>query len=349
MNEKTALVTTLTTSLSQIRFSNLFWAIFAATAQVYSRGISKSESVGSEWSLLLDGTSVNVETIASTGVLAAGIGAGSLFGVGYELTGIGAAALNQVFEEQSSRRRQRRNLLKSSDEDDTSSWNVLRTLNQTSFAEHMKKRGSVRQRSVLVDDDEEESKPIDDLEGDMIEYFIYDVFFPNLNTSVREELVRQLENVIVDPSIVVTFELNIARVQVLIPGKGYSALENVQLFRAGQRNRWSGFGKTKRQRHGVGQSFAASVAASYSPGDKLASDIQDTTERLLAATNIIDQVNENFKAYFSNETKIEIDPFTLGSTVLPDTEPIGVTSLTFAITVAITFGTRVGVLIAAGA
>ena len=131
----------------------------------------------------------------------------------------------------------------------------------------------------------------------------------------------------------------------LIPGKGYSALENAQLFRAGQRNVWSGY--LQRRRSGVGASFSSAVGASYSPGDKLAFDIQDTTEKLKAATSIIDQLNADrvAKAHFSNTSKVDVDPFNLpDGTVLPDSEPIGVASLTYAIAISINFGQRVGVL-----
>jgi hypothetical protein len=171
------------------------------------------------------------------------------------------------------------------------------------------------------------------------------MFLSNLPFSVRDEFLQSLQSVIIDPSLVLSFELNIARVNVLIPGKGYSALENAQLFRAGQRNVWSGY--LQRRRSGVGASFSSAVGASYSPGDKLAFDIQDTTEKLKAATSIIDQLNADrvAKAHFSNTSKVDVDPFNLpDGTVLPDSEPIGVASLTYAIAISINFGQRVGVL-----
>ena len=171
------------------------------------------------------------------------------------------------------------------------------------------------------------------------------IFLSNLPFSVRDEFLQSLQSVIIDPSLVLSFELNIARVNVLIPGKGYSALENAQLFRAGQINVWSGY--LQRRRSGVGASFSSAVGASYSPGDKLAFDIQDTTEKLKAATSIIDQLNADrvAKAHFSNTSKVDVDPFNLpDGTVLPDSEPIGVASLTYAIAISINFGQRVGVL-----
>jgi hypothetical protein len=103
----------------------------------------------------------------------------------------------------------------------------------------------------------------------------------------------------------------------------------------------------QRRRSGVGASFSSAVGASYSPGDKLAFDIQDTTEKLKAATSIIDQLNADrvAKAHFSNTSKVDVDPFNLpDGTVLPDSEPIGVASLTYAIAISINFGQRVGVL-----
>ena len=171
------------------------------------------------------------------------------------------------------------------------------------------------------------------------------MFLGNVPVSVRDEFIQSLQSVIIDPSLVLSFELNIARVNVLIPRKGYSAFENAQLFRAGQRNLWSGY--LQKRRSGVGASFSSAVGASFSPGDKLAFDIQDTTEKLKAATDILDQLNADrvAKAHFSNATKIDVDPFNLpDGSVVPDSESVGLASLTYAITISINFGQRIGVL-----
>ena len=267
------------------------------------------------------------------------------------MTSSAAAAINQVFEELNfdfRKKRRRRKLLGANLKEGAYAASASRTMNATKFAsviERKKRETSTNSRKLLFDDDiVVEGDDEDDAERTMM-HALAPMFLSNLPFSVRDEFLQSLQSVIIDPSLVLSFELNIARVNVLIPGKGYSALENAQLFRAGQRNVWSGY--LQRRRSGVGASFSSAVGASYSPGDKLAFDIQDTTEKLKAATSIIDQLNADrvAKAHFSNTSKVDVDPFNLpDGTVLPDSEPIGVASLTYAIAISINFGQRVGVL-----
>jgi len=337
-----ALVSVLSSNFAFVRFTNVFWAYLAATATVFSRSVAKTNAVASAWSVL-DGMTFDFETVASRGTVASGLGAGQIYGFGFEVTSTGAAAINQVFADQSdqyidSKKKKRRRKLLGVDLKE-SAYVASRAMNATKFTsammEKMEKNTS-RGRKLLLNDDDDD-----------IERMLVHAFLNNLPVNVEEEFLQSLQSVIVDPSLVLSFELNIARVNVLIPRKGYSALENAQLFRAGQRNLWSGY--LQRRRSGVGASFSSAVGASYSPGDKLAFDIQDTTEKLKAATNIIDQLNADrvAKAHFSNTTKVDVDPFNLpdGTALLADSEPIGVASLTYAITISINFGQRIGVLV----
>jgi len=337
-----ALVSVLSSNFAFVRFTNVFWAYLTATATVFSRSVAKTNAVASAWSVL-DGMTFDFETVASRGTVASGLGAGQIYGFGFEVTSTGAAAINQVFADQSdqyidSKKKKRRRKLLGVDLKE-SAYVASRAMNATKFTsammEKMEKNTS-RGRKLLLNDDDDD-----------IERMLVHAFLNNLPVNVEEEFLQSLQSVIVDPSLVLSFELNIARVNVLIPRKGYSALENAQLFRAGQRNLWSGY--LQRRRSGVGASFSSAVGASYSPGDKLAFDIQDTTEKLKAATNIIDQLNADrvAKAHFSNTTKVDVDPFNLpDGTALPaDSEPIGVASLTYAITISINFGQRIGVLV----
>ena len=337
-----ALVSVLSSNFAFVRFTNIFWAYLAATATVFSRSVAKTNAVASEWSVL-DGLTFDIETFASRGTVASGIGAGQIYGIGYELTSSAAAAINQVFEELNfdfRKKRRRRKLLGINLKEGAYAASVSRTMNATKFAsviERKKRETSTNSRKLLFDDDiVVEGDDEDDAERTMM-HALAPMFLSNLPFSVRDEFLQSLQSVIIDPSLVLSFELNIARVNVLIPGKGY--------FRAGQRNVWSGY--LQRRRSGVGASFSSAVGASYSPGDKLAFDIQDTTEKLKAATSIIDQLNADrvAKAHFSNTSKVDVDPFNLpDGTVLPDSEPIGVASLTYAIAISINFGQRVGVL-----
>lgn len=344
-----ALVSVLSSNFAFVRFTNIFWAYLAATATVFSRSVAKTNAVASEWSVL-DGLTFDIETFASRGTVASGIGAGQIYGIGYEVTSSAAAAINQVFEELNfdfRKKRRRRKLLGVNLKEGAYAASASRTMNATKFAsviERKKRETSTNSRKLLFDDIVVEGDDEDDAERTMM-HALAPMFLSNLPFSVRDEFLQSLQSVIIDPSLVLSFELNIARVNVLIPGKGYSALENAQLFRAGQRNVWSGY--LQRRRSGVGASFSSAVGASYSPGDKLAFDIQDTTEKLKAATSIIDQLNADrvAKAHFSNTSKVDVDPFNLpDGTVLPDSEPIGVASLTYAIAISINFGQRVGVL-----
>lgn len=344
-----ALVSVLSSNFAFVRFTNIFWAYLAATATVFSRSVAKTNAVASEWSVL-DGLTFDIETFASRGTVASGIGAGQIYGIGYEVTSSAAAAINQVFEELNfdfRKKRRRRKLLGVNLKEGAYAASASRTMNATKFAsviERKKRETSTNSRKLLFDDIVVEGDDEDDAERTIM-HALAPIFLNNLPFSVRDEFLQSLQSVIIDPSLVLSFELNIARVNVLIPGKGYSALENAQLFRAGQRNVWSGY--LQRRRSGVGASFSSAVGASYSPGDKLAFDIQDTTEKLKAATSIIDQLNADrvAKAHFSNTSKVDVDPFNLpDGTVLPDSEPIGVASLTYAIAISINFGQRVGVL-----
>tara|TARA_B100000519_G_scaffold182758_1_gene175907 strand:- start:2256 stop:3389 length:1134 start_codon:yes stop_codon:yes gene_type:complete len=337
-----ALVSVLSSQFQFVRFTDIFWAYLAATATVFSRSVVKSNAVTSEWSLL-DGVTVGLETVVGRGTVASGIGAGQIYGVGYEVTSSAAAAINQVFEQQYDfrRRKRRRKLLDVNLKAYAAS--VSRNVNATKLASMIvNRRRSVKNTSrKLLFEEEEEA---DDIERNML-HTLVPMFLSNVPVSVRDEFIQSLQSVIIDPSLVLTFELNIARVNVLIPRKGYSAFENAQLFRTGQRNLWSGY--LQRRRSGVGASFSSAVGASFSPGDKLAFEIQDTTEKLKAATDILDQLNADrvAKAHFSNATKIDVDPFNLpDGSVVPDSEPIGVASLTYAITISINFGQRIGVL-----
>ena len=338
-----AIVSVLSSNFAFTRFTNVFWAYLAATATVFSRSMAKTNAVASAWSVL-DGLTFDLETVASRGTVASGLGTGQIYGFGFEVTSTGAAAINQVFADQSdqyidSKKKKRRRKLLGVDLKE-SAYVASRAMNATKFTsammEKMEKNTS-RGRKLLLDA----------AADDDIERMLVHAFLNNLPVNVEEEFLQSLQSVIVDPSLVLSFELNIARVNVLIPRKGYSALENAQLFRAGQRNLWSGY--LQRRRSGVGASFSSAVGASYSPGDKLAFDIQDTTEKLKAATNIIDQLNADriAKAHFSNTTKVDVDPFNLpDGTALPaDSEPIGVASLTYAVTISINFGQRIGVLV----
>ena len=344
-----ALVSVLSSNFAFVRFTNIFWAYLAATATVFSRSVAKTNAMASEWSVL-DGLTFDIETFASRGTVASGIGAGQIYGIGYEVTSSSAAAINQVFEELNfdfRKKRRRRKLLGVNLKEGAYAASASRTMNATKFAsviERKKRETSTNSRKLLFDDIVVEGDDEDDAERTIM-HALAPIFLNNLPFSVRDEFLQSLQSVIIDPSLVLSFELNIARVNVLIPGKGYSALENAQLFRAGQRNVWSGY--LQRRRSGVGASFSSAVGASYSPGDKLAFDIQDTTEKLKAATSIIDQLNADrvAKAHFSNTSKVDVDPFNLpDGTVLPDSEPIGVASLTYAIAISINFGQRVGVL-----
>ena len=337
-----ALVSVLSSQFQFVRFTDIFWAYLAATATVFSRSVVKSNAVTSEWSLL-DGVTVGLETVVGRGTVASGIGAGQIYGVGYEVTSSAAAAINQVFEQQYDfrKRTRRRKLLDVNLKAYAAS--VSRNVNATKLASMIvNRRRSVKNTSrKLLFEEEEEA---DDIERNML-HTLVPMFLSNVPLSVRDEFIQSLQSVIIDPSLVLSFELNIARVNVLIPRKGYSAFENAQLFRTGQRNLWSGY--LQRRRSGVGASFSSAVGASFSPGDKLAFDIQDTTEKLKAATDILDQLNADrvAKAHFSNATKIDVDPFNLpDGSVVPDSEPIGVASLTYAITISINFGQRIGVL-----
>ena len=343
-----ALVSVLGSQFSFVRFTDIFWAYLAATATVFSRSVVKSNAATSEWSLL-DGVTVGLETVVGRGTVASGIGAGQIYGVGYEVTSSAAAAINQVFEQQYDfRKRTRRRKLLDVDLKAYAA-SVSRTINATKLASMIvNRRRSVKNtsRKLLFDDDdeEEEEEEADDIERNML-HTLVPMFLGNVPVSVRDEFIQSLQSVIIDPSLVLSFELNIARVNVLIPRKGYSAFENAQLFRAGQRNLWSGY--LQKRRSGVGASFSSAVGASFSPGDKLAFDIQDTTEKLKAATDILDQLNADrvAKAHFSNATKIDVDPFNLpDGSVVPDSEPVGLASLTYAITISINFGQRIGVL-----
>ena len=94
-----ALVSVLSSQFQFVRFTDIFWAYLAATATVFSRSVVKSNAVTSEWSLL-DGVTVGLETVVGRGTVASGIGAGQIYGVGYEVTSSAAAAINQVFEQQ---------------------------------------------------------------------------------------------------------------------------------------------------------------------------------------------------------------------------------------------------------
>ena len=344
-----ALVSVLSSNFAFVRFTNIFWAYLAATATVFSRSVAKTNAVASEWSVF-DGLTFDIETFASRGTVASGIGAGQIYGIGYEVTSSAAAAINQVFEELNfdfRKKRRRRKLLGVNLKEGAYAASASRTMNATKFAsviERKKRETSTNSRKLLFDDIVVEGDDEDDAERTIM-HALAPIFLNNLPFSVRDEFLQSLQSVIIDPSLVLSFELNIARVNVLIPGKGYSALENAQLFRAGQRNVWSGY--LQRRRSGVGASFSSAVGASYSPGDKLAFDIQDTTEKLKAATSIIDQLNADrvAKAHFSNTSKVDVDPFNLpDGTVLPDSEPIGVASLTYAIAISINFGQRVGIL-----
>ena len=337
-----ALVSVLSSQFQFVRFTDIFWAYLAATATVFSRSVVKSNAVTSEWSLL-DGVTVGLETVVGRGTVASGIGAGQIYGVGYEVTSSAAAAINQVFEQQYDfrKRTRRRKLLDVNLKAYAAS--VSRNVNATKLASMIvNRRRSVKNTSrKLLFEEEEEA---DDIERNML-HTLVPMFLSNVPVSVRDEFIQSLQSVIIDPSLVLSFEMNIARVNVLIPRKGYSAFENAQLFRTGQRNLWSGY--LQRRRSGVGASFSSAVGASFSPGDKLAFDIQDTTEKLKAATDILDQLNADrvAKAHFSNATKIDVDPFNLpDGSVVPDSEPIGVASLTYAITISINFGQRIGVL-----
>ena len=337
-----ALVSVLSSQFSFVRFTDIFWAYLAATATVFSRSVVKSNAATSEWSLL-DGVTVGLETVVGRGTVASGIGAGQIYGVGYEVTSSAAAAINQVFEQQYDfRKRTRRRKLLDVDLKAYAA-SVSRTINATKLASMIvNRRRSVKNTSrKLLFEEEEEA---DDIERNML-HTLVPMFLSNVPVSVRDEFIQSLQSVIIDPSLVLSFELNIARVNVLIPRKGYSAFENAQLFRAGQRNLWSGY--LQKRRSGVGASFSSAVGASFSPGDKLAFDIQDTTEKLKAATDILDQLNADrvAKAHFSNATKIDVDPFNLpDGSVVPDSEPVGLASLTYAITISINFGQRIGVL-----
>ena len=338
-----ALVSVLSSQFSFVRFTDIFWAYLAATATVFSRSVVKSNAATSEWSLL-DGVTVGLETVVGRGTVASGIGAGQIYGVGYEVTSSAAAAINQVFEQQYDfRKRTRRRKLLDVDLKAYAA-SVSRTINATKLASMIvNRRRSVKNtsRKLLFDDDDDDD---DDIERNML-HTLVPMFLGNVPVSVRDEFIQSLQSVIIDPSLVLSFELNIARVNVLIPRKGYSAFENAQLFRAGQRNLWSGY--LQKRRSGVGASFSSAVGASFSPGDKLAYDIQDTTEKLKAATDILDQLNADrvAKAHFSNATKIDVDPFNLpDGSVVPDSEPVGLASLTYAITISINFGQRIGVL-----
>ena len=338
-----ALVSVLSSQFSFVRFTDIFWAYLAATATVFSRSVVKSNAATSEWSLL-DGVTVGLETVVGRGTVASGIGAGQIYGVGYEVTSSAAAAINQVFEQQYDfRKRTRRRKLLDVDLKAYAA-SVSRTINATKLASMIvNRRRSVKNtsRKLLFDDDDDEA---DDIERNML-HTLVPMFLGNVPVSVRDEFIQSLQSVIIDPSLVLSFELNIARVNVLIPRKGYSAFENAQLFRAGQRNLWSGY--LQKRRSGVGASFSSAVGASFSPGDKLAFDIQDTTEKLKAATDILDQLNADrvAKAHFSNATKIDVDPFNLpDGSVVPDSESVGLASLTYAITISINFGQRIGVL-----
>ena len=340
-----ALVSVLSSQFSFVRFTDIFWAYLAATATVFSRSVVKSNAATSEWSLL-DGVTVGLETVVGRGTVASGIGAGQIYGVGYEVTSSAAAAINQVFEQQYDfRKRTRRRKLLDVDLKAYAA-SVSRTINATKLASMIvNRRRSVKNtsRKLLFDDDDDDDDD-DDIERNML-HTLVPMFLGNVPVSVRDEFIQSLQSVIIDPSLVLSFELNIARVNVLIPRKGYSAFENAQLFRAGQRNLWSGY--LQKRRSGVGASFSSAVGASFSPGDKLAFDIQDTTEKLKAATDILDQLNADrvAKAHFSNATKIDVDPFNLpDGSVVPDSEPVGLASLTYAITISINFGQRIGVL-----
>ena len=336
-----ALVSVLSSQFSFVRFTDIFWAYLAATATVFSRSVVKSNAATSEWSLL-DGVTVGLETVVGRGTVASGIGAGQIYGVGYEVTSSAAAAINQVFEQQYDfRKRTRRRKLLDVDLKAYAA-SVSRTINATKLASMIvNRRRSVKNTSRKLLFEEEEA---DDIERNML-HTLVPMFLGNVPVSVRDEFIQSLQSVIIDPSLVLSFELNIARVNVLIPRKGYSAFENAQLFRAGQRNLWSGY--LQKRRSGVGASFSSAVGASFSPGDKLAFDIQDTTEKLKAATDILDQLNADrvAKAHFSNATKIDVDPFNLpDGSVVPDSESVGLASLTYAITISINFGQRIGVL-----
>ena len=343
-----ALVSVLSSQFSFVRFTDIFWAYLAATATVFSRSVVKSNAATSEWSLL-DGVTVGLETVVGRGTVASGIGAGQIYGVGYEVTSSAAAAINQVFEQQYDfRKRTRRRKLLDVDLKAYAA-SVSRTINATKLASMIvNRRRSVKNTSRKLlfddDDDDDDDDEADDIERNML-HTLVPMFLGNVPVSVRDEFIQSLQSVIIDPSLVLSFELNIARVNVLIPRKGYSAFENAQLFRAGQRNLWSGY--LQKRRSGVGASFSSAVGASFSPGDKLAFDIQDTTEKLKAATDILDQLNADrvAKAHFSNATKIDVDPFNLpDGSVVPDSESVGLASLTYAITISINFGQRIGVL-----
>ena len=258
-----ALVSVLSSQFQFVRFTDIFWAYLAATATVFSRSVVKPNAVTSEWSLL-DGVTVGLETVVGRGTVASSIGAGQIYGVGYEVTSSAAAAINQVFEQQYDfrKRKRRRKLLDVNLKAYAAS--VSRNVNATKLASMIvNRRRSVKNtsRKLLFDDDDDD----DDIERNML-HTLVPMFLGNVPVSVRDEFIQSLQSVIIDPSLVLSFELNIARVNVLIPRKGYSAFENAQLFRTGQRNLWSGY--LQRRRSGVGASFSSAVGASFSPGDK---------------------------------------------------------------------------------
>ena len=111
-----ALVSVLSSNFAFVRFTNIFLAYLAATATVFSRSVAKTNAVASEWSVL-DGLTFDIETFASRGTVASGIGAGQIYGIGYEVTSSAAAAINQVFEElnfdfRKKRRRRKRGVVR---------------------------------------------------------------------------------------------------------------------------------------------------------------------------------------------------------------------------------------------
>ena len=175
-----ALVSVLSSQFSFVRFTDIFWAYLAATATVFSRSVVKSNAATSEWSLL-DGVTVGLETVVGRGTVASGIGAGQIYGVGYEVTSSAAAAINQVFEQQYDfrKRKRRRKLLDVNLKAYAAS--VSRNVNATKLASIIvNRRRSVKNTSrKLLFEEEEEA---DDIERNML-HTLVPMFLGNVPVS----------------------------------------------------------------------------------------------------------------------------------------------------------------------
>lgn len=357
----------LTTELAYTTFTNVFASFAAASVQDFSQSLSNEGAVASEW--VIDGETNLDNVLASEFVYGGAWGFEQFYGFGFEISGSGAAAIQQSLQatwidENDPEQVTRRKLLSHTNqtkakpsastkekdsptvgeplsEEDAKRRNmppgaklmarVRKPLDgvatRVSVKNALERRKKRKLRRKLLGGDNAEDADAENVEaaGDTVEDTVedsieddsevrsdsgidevtgedigditsnwFDSFPAALPQSIRDRLLAQLEEFVLDPQIAISLEIAIALVGVVEPGVGIVSAEAADETTLTYDLVLHGYDASIDVAASTERAYA--VAASASAGVAVAEAIVDASEIIDAVTDIVNEANDQVAA-----------------------------------------------------